>query len=95
MSISEDIKNMMNGGEPPEDSLRHTKVDPTDLDGLISKCYVVAVVSHREYLEIVLRNLQDQTIFYSLHIFNPALVEATAWKAGDDGTKYVIDVSKM
>lgn len=95
MSISEDIKNMMNGGEPPEDSLRYIKVDPTGLDGLISKCYVVAVVSHREYLEIVLRNLQDQTIFYSLHIFNPALVEATAWKAGDDGAKYVIDVLKM
>lgn len=95
MSISEDLKNIMRGSEPPEDSLQYTKIDPTDLDGLISKCYVVAVVSHREYLEIVLRNLQNQTIFYSLHIFNPALVEATAWKAGNDGAKYVIDVSKM
>lgn len=96
MSIVDDFRRIMNGGEPPEDNLQYTKADPTDLDGLISKCYVVAVVSHREYLEMVLRNLQDQTVHYCLHIFNPAFIEMTAWKAGyDGGAKYVIDVSKM
>lgn len=95
MSIADDFRRIMNGGEPPEDSLQYTEVDPLVLGDLVSKCYIVTSVSHRKYLELVLRNLQDQTFFYCLHIFNPAFIEMTAWKAGDDGAKYVIDVSKM
>ncbi len=95
MSIYDDFKRMVNGGEPPEDNLKYVKVDPVVLGGLVAECYIVAVISHKEYLEIVLRNLQDQTIFHCLHIYNPALVKMTSWKAGDDGTKYVIDSTKL
>ena len=95
MSIYDDFKRMVHGGEPPEDNLKYVKVDPMVLGGVVSECYIVTVISHREYLEMVLRNLQDQTLYHSLHIFNPAFIEMTSWKAGDDGAKYVIDSSKM
>lgn len=95
MSIAEDFKNYMNGGELPEDNLQYAEIDPVILNNLASKCYVVAVVEHKKYLEMVLRNLEDQSVYFCLHIYNPALVEVTSWKAGDDGAKYVIDSSKM
>jgi len=95
LSIADDFKKMMKGEEPPEDNLKYRKIDPWVVSDLVSESYVVCIVSHREYLEIVLRNLRDQTIFHCLHIYNPALVEMTSWKAGNDGAKYIIDPSKM
>lgn len=95
MSIFDDMKRMVHGEEPLGDGLKYRKIDSQIVGDLVSESYVVCIVSHREYLEIVLRNLQDQTIFHCLHIYNPALVKMTSWKSGDDSTKYVIDPTKL
>lgn len=95
MSIFDDIKRMVHGGEPPEDSLKYREIDSRVVGDLVSGSYVVCIVSHREYLEIVLRNLQDQTIYHCLHVHSPTLVKMTSWKAGKGGAKYIIDSSKM
>ncbi len=95
MSIADDFKKIMKGGEPPEDNLKYRKIDPRVVSDLVSGSYVVCIVSHREYLEMVFRNLEDQAVYFCLHIYNPALVEITAWKAGDNGAKYIIDPTKM
>lgn len=95
MSIANDLRNFMNDGELPEDSFKYAEVDPEYLNILLEKCYIFAIVRHRKYLEMVFRNLEDQTAFYCLHIYNPSFIEITGWKVGDDGAKYIIDPTKM
>ena len=96
MGIFDDMKRMIHGGEPPEDNLKYTETDPVFLNCLLSGCcYVVAIIEHKKYLELVLRNLEDQSVYFCLHIYNPTFVKMTAWKAGKNRAKYIIDPTKM